>query len=151
MPVDRAFLEKLTEAAKACPQPEYFGIRGIGLDHCPCLDTGETLDGYVPNISGLVKSKEAGERVVAMFGGRARLDFRDFEPNWIQVKVGITKGNEVVLRRLSLANYAMFGILDPRVVVWALDPEAAPGWSPFERITKAAESIAKFDEDEGTH
>ena len=55
---------------------EYWKPRGIGYD-----------------LSGFVKSKEAGERIVAMFekalGKKPEtwLDFREREPNWIQVKV----------------------------------------------------------------
>lgn len=55
---------------------EYWKPRGIGYD-----------------LSGFVKSKEAGERIVAMFekalGKKPEtwLDYRESEPNWIQVKV----------------------------------------------------------------
>lgn len=55
---------------------EYWKPRGIGYD-----------------LSGFVKSKEAGERIVKMFekvlGRKPKtwLDFRPSEPTWIQVKV----------------------------------------------------------------
>lgn len=55
---------------------EYWSPRGIGYD-----------------LAGFVKSKEAGERIVAMFekalGKKPEtwLDYREREPNWIQVKV----------------------------------------------------------------
>jgi hypothetical protein len=55
---------------------EFWSPRGIGYD-----------------LSGFVKSKQAGERIVKMFEdvlGRKPgtwLDYREFEPNWIQVKV----------------------------------------------------------------
>lgn len=43
-------------------------------------------------VFGFVSSKPGGERVVAMFRvhhlGSARLDYRDWEPHYIQVKVG---------------------------------------------------------------
>ena len=65
---------------------EYWSPRGIGYD-----------------LSGFVKSKEAGERIVAMFekalGKKPEtwLDFREREPNWIQVKV---QGSEADLEKL---------------------------------------------------
>lgn len=65
---------------------EYWKPRGIGYD-----------------LAGFVKSKEAGERIVAMFEkalGRKPetwLDFRESEPNWIQVKV---QGSEADLSLL---------------------------------------------------
>ena len=80
-----------------------FGVRGVGLDMCPrCYVCDSKVRGpgknaYLNNISAFVKSKEEGEKVVEWFKGttenipaheRARLDYRDFEPNWIQVKVG---------------------------------------------------------------
>ncbi len=42
------------------------------------------------NIAGFVDTKESGERIVdKMFNNvGARLDYREHEPNWIQVKIG---------------------------------------------------------------
>lgn len=70
---------------------EQFSPRGIGLDVTPgCFVCGGHREGngYDHNIAAFVESKEAGERVVQLFGGLARLDWRPTEPNWIQVKVG---------------------------------------------------------------
>lgn len=55
---------------------EYWGPRGVGYD-----------------LSGFVKSKQAGERIVAMveevIGKKPKswLDYRKSEPTWIQVKI----------------------------------------------------------------
>jgi len=55
---------------------EFFSPRGVGSD-----------------LAGFVKSKEGGERIVRMFEVVLRrkvttwLDYREHEPNWIQVKV----------------------------------------------------------------
>ncbi len=80
-----------------------FRSRGIGSDQCPgCFVCGGET-GLMDNISAFVASKEEGEQIVAWFGGRARLDFRDYEPNWIQVKVGACathRGNLEHLQRL---------------------------------------------------
>jgi hypothetical protein len=47
-----------------------------------------------------VTSKEDGEAVTALFKTGARLDYRDYEPNWIQVKVGSCKEHYPNLERL---------------------------------------------------
>ena len=66
-----------------------FGPRGIGTDSVPCCFTcGKSEQEWYSNISAFVDSKENGEEIVIWFGGRARLDFRPSEPNWIQLKVG---------------------------------------------------------------
>lgn len=75
-----------------------FRSRGIGLDVCPgCFICGAEYrnpeadkmgNGYLCNISGFVESKVDGEEIVEWFDGRARLDYRPSEPNWIQVKIG---------------------------------------------------------------
>jgi hypothetical protein len=71
-----------------------FSPRGIGLDVCPCCfvcGTQERNQGsnhYLNNIAAFVDSKEEGEKIVGMFNGKARLDYREREPNRIQLKVG---------------------------------------------------------------
>lgn len=80
-----------------------FRPRGVGLDTCPgCFVCGaakrsKDANDYLNNVSGFVRTKEEGERIVQMFvvedgedpnASRARLDFRPSEPNWIQLKVG---------------------------------------------------------------
>jgi len=84
----------------------------------------------MPNVSGFVQSKEAGERVVALFNGRARLDYRTYEPNWIQVKVGCIPEHEAVLHRLCHASWGCSGMLSEDIIKWALDPEGCPGLEP---------------------
>jgi hypothetical protein len=82
---------------------EHWAPRGIGTESgLPCFVTGERPEfpGFTPNISGFVNSKEAGERVVEMFDGLARLDFRPHEPQWIQVKVGALQEHAAVLNLL---------------------------------------------------
>jgi hypothetical protein len=80
-----------------------WGVRRIGSDYkLTCFVSGASLD-LMPNVSGFVGSKEEGEKLVAMFGGRARLDFRPSEPNWIQVKVGVIPEHMAALERLYAA------------------------------------------------
>jgi len=71
-------------------ESENFSSRGVGYDGgACCFVTGAELPSGGPNISGFVDFKESGERVVAMFGkkGGAWLDYREYEPTWIQVKI----------------------------------------------------------------
>lgn len=82
---------------------DFFRSRGVGLDEVPsCFVCGADRSGeYSPNISAFVQCKEAGERVVCdLFQGRARLDFREHEPDYLQVKVGTCKEHESYLDEL---------------------------------------------------
>lgn len=72
---------------------EFFRSRGIGMDRVDCFICGtQDRDGtgrsVLNNISAFVQCKNAGERVVAMFPQGARLDYREFEPDRVQVKIG---------------------------------------------------------------
>jgi hypothetical protein len=72
--------------------------RGIGSNwNIPDLVTGVTDGELHPDMSGFVGSKEEGELALSIFGGRAFLDYRPSEPNWVQVKVS---AEEAVLKRL---------------------------------------------------
>ena len=68
---------------------DFFSVRGIGTDKTPgCFCCGGKKR-YHNNIAAFVKSKQAGERIVKLFGEYgAWLDYREFEPDWIQVKIG---------------------------------------------------------------
>lgn len=94
---------------------EFFGSRGIGRELlpacyiCPLDETCPTTERHhlLYNISGYVRSKEGGERIVAMFGHGAKLDYRDFEPWYIQLKVGTCEGHQPgleLLHRLTREN-----------------------------------------------
>ena len=91
--------------ADRCPISggEYFRSRGIGSDRiATCFVCGCNIsENYAANISAFVECKEAGERVVAMFAGRARLDFREREPDRVQVKVGACQKHQGNLDRLD--------------------------------------------------
>ena len=67
-----------------------FKSRGEGIDfidNCFCCE--KKLGTPVDNISAFVESEEEGELIVEVFfNGYARLDYRESEPNWIQVKFG---------------------------------------------------------------
>lgn len=74
--------------------PSYhFVNRGIGTESglkCfVCGSEGEVDQHYLANISAFVDSKQSGEQIVhECFNGLAYLDYREHEPEHIQVKVG---------------------------------------------------------------
>lgn len=73
---------------------EFFRSRGIGLDSGTCFVCGapqnrnERGSPFLNNIAAFVQCKEAGERIVAQFTQGARLDYREYEPDRVQVKIG---------------------------------------------------------------
>lgn len=80
---------------------EFFWSRGIGMDITPgCLVCGGER-GLHNNICGFVQNKEAGERVVSMFQSGAWLDFREHEPDRVQVKIGACKQHLENLKKLE--------------------------------------------------
>jgi hypothetical protein len=80
---------------------EFFYPRGVGMDNSPgCFVCGGD-EGMYPNVAAFVQCKEAGERVVALFARGARLDYRDFEPDRVQVKIGACKAHEAGLVYLA--------------------------------------------------
>lgn len=80
---------------------EYFAPRGIGVDRTPgCFVCGGADDDLRDNIAAFVQCRAAGERIVAMFKRGARLDYRDYEPDRVQVKIGACAEHVPQLRRL---------------------------------------------------
>lgn len=94
---------KIDKLKKELNEPVYdFTSRGIGQEFgLRCFVTGDDNDGYcMPNISGFVDSKENGEAICAFVPG-SYLDYREHEPNYIQVKIGAHPDQIVKLRRLN--------------------------------------------------
>jgi hypothetical protein len=83
---------------------ENYRLRPQGLNWIPCYICHQGgKDKAQPDVAAFVESREAGERVVAMyelFGLHAEIDFRPSEPNWIQVKVGACERHSPNLARL---------------------------------------------------
>ncbi|MFA5051074.1 MAG: hypothetical protein WC499_03095 [Patescibacteria group bacterium] len=85
---------------------EFFHSRGIGLDNCNCFICGthdRTGKGHtvLHNIAAFVQCKVAGERIVAMFSKGVRLDYREEEPDRVQVKIGACDKHLVNLQKLD--------------------------------------------------
>lgn len=83
------------------PGGEFFRPRGIGMDWTPGCFVCGGANGLHKNIAAFVQCKAAGERVVAMFDQGARLDYRDFEPDRVQVKIGACDGDLAGLEHLA--------------------------------------------------
>jgi hypothetical protein len=72
--------------------------RGLGGGWGPCMVCGEgdlNID-----CSFFTHSRETGEAIVSMFKKGVYLDYRHFEPNWIQVKIHVCNKHENNLKYL---------------------------------------------------
>lgn len=146
----------MTEESSNPPDhPEYWGPRGIGGSAYDCFVCGCRAETYRQNgkyfaadIAGFVRSKEAGQRVVDMFDGLAYLDFRPSEPNWIQVKVGCCPDHEKNLELLYNGVMCSAGMIKPKTIQWAKDPDGAPGYEPwgYTMRKKLVEKTEELDE-----
>jgi hypothetical protein len=102
---------------------EYFSSRGIGLDHTPgCFICGGG-SGLYQNIAAFVQCREAGERVVAMFRQGAYLDYREYEPDYLQVKVGACDAHASNLAKLSSLTIENKGVIAERLLLQAMNFE----------------------------
>jgi hypothetical protein len=53
---------------------------------------------------------------------RAKVDYRDFEPNWLQVKLIVEQEHRAVLERLTAAITIRDGYLNKALIQWAINP-----------------------------
>lgn len=95
---------------------EFFYSRGIGTDVTPgCFVCGGKT-GHYHNIAAFVECKEAGERVVSFFPTGARLDWRELEPDRVQVKIGACNKHMMNLRVLQIAVTESQGVITEEMV-----------------------------------
>lgn len=117
-------LRRLTGDGRPDSQPvdggEFFGARGIGADSTPGCFVCGGAEGLYTNVAGFVQGKAAGERVVAMFRTGARLDYREYEPDRVQVKVGACEQHVEQLRTLRQATLAE-GRITPTMIDSAIN------------------------------
>lgn len=130
---------------------EFYQSRGPGLSHDPCFICGRggseagqsgTLQ---MDMAAFVKDKEAGERVVEMFWamkGHARLDYREYEPQWVQVKIGACLLHEPNLQLLVEETHRRDKTISLDILkrVWPRKPEPVE-----EVIAKYLKGLADFD------
>ena len=84
---------------------EFFHPRGIGLDSCWCFVCGtRDRDGKghssLHNIAAFVQCEASGKRVKGMFSQGAWLDYRPYEPDRVQVKIGACDAHLPKLKKL---------------------------------------------------
>lgn len=80
----------------------YFSPRGVGAGWYSCLICGH--EGGQADMASFVSSRANGLLAVQWFedaGLTAHLDYRDHEPNWVQVKVGACAKHEGTLTLLE--------------------------------------------------
>lgn len=69
-----------------------FHPRGLGSNWLPCFMCGKGGKSVCqPDMASFVRNKSEGEAAVVMFkefSVTADLDYRDYEPEWVQVKLG---------------------------------------------------------------
>ncbi len=76
---------------------EFFRSRGIGTEYLTCFVCGVSS---APNISAFVQCKAAGDRIAQMFDHPVKVDYRDYEPDYVQVKVGACTDHRPALEQL---------------------------------------------------
>lgn len=76
---------------------------------------------------------------------RAKVDYRDFEPNWLQVKLIVEEEHRAVLERLAEAVSLRDGYLDEALIQWALDPmnnrNVAKGYQYLQQAEKVLQEV----------
>jgi hypothetical protein len=99
------------------------------------LFVASRADAYT--IADWLTSDFMDERNRAKRVDRCHIDYRDFEPHWLQVKLIVEEEHRVVLERLSEALYLRDGYLDKRLLDWAVDPmnnwDVAKGYQSHHR------------------
>ncbi len=105
------------------------------------LATGQHVD-FGPDLSGFVRNREDAYALAELFSpvskwsdnnrenarvgnyvDRCYVDFRAFEPNWLQVKFCVEKENIAFLERLQLVANLHDGWLDADAVKWIMEPD----------------------------
>ena len=106
---------------------EHFTSRGIGLEsNLGCFVCGGPNE-QRHNIAAFVEDKDAGERVVGMFSQGARLDHRDYEPEYVQVKVGACDEHLLNLERLESLTLEHSSIISSEIVQRAISFKTVEG------------------------
>jgi ribosomal protein L37AE/L43A len=98
---------------------EFFSSRGIGMDMTPSCFVCGGKSNMRSNITAFVHCKASGKRVVAMFRKGARLDYRESEPDRIQVKVGACKEHLQNLEHLDTTTRQSKGVITGAMIAEA--------------------------------
>lgn len=95
---------------------EFFHSRGLGMEYTPgCFVCGGGKKLY-NNIAGFVQCKESGKRIVKMFKSGAYLDYRDYEPDRVQVKIGACDEHLSYLEELDTLTKDAEGVIKKEMI-----------------------------------
>jgi hypothetical protein len=99
---------------------EKFVSRGLGMNWHPCFVCGEGGKNCCQNdMSFFVESREAGERIHALFtaaGLSGWLDYRPSEPSWVQYKLGVCPKHLHLLEQLETACQQNGNQITPEII-----------------------------------
>lgn len=118
--------------------------RGIGYGGgYASLATGRLVSGG-PDLSGFVATRADAYALADLFSpiskweednrdkarvgeyvDRCYIDFRTYEPNWLQVKVCVEQGDIAFLERLNLIASLQNGWIDKDTVNWVMSPDTS--------------------------
>ena len=76
-------------------------VNSLIRDNTPGCFVCGGKEGLHDNIAAFVQCKESGQRILNMFSCGARLDYREFEPDRVQVKIGACKKHLENLKKLD--------------------------------------------------
>lgn len=103
---------------------EFFYSRGIGMDSTSCFMCPGSRTTMRENIAAFVQCKAAGERVAEMFKniahGDVRLDYREYEPDRVQVKLGACADHLACLKELDRLVQESGGIITTNILRQAM-------------------------------
>lgn len=85
---------------KQAENGEFFSSRGIGIERgLGCYVCGS--ENQSTNMAAYVRCKESGQRIVLLLKQGAKLDWRKWEPDYVQVKVGACNIHVECLNKLN--------------------------------------------------
>jgi len=99
--------------------------RGLGLNWGPCFICGAADVAAKPDFASYVRNNSDGEKIVELFKSMrcvARLDYREWEQNHVQVKVVSCDTHEQLLKNLMVA-IAKFNFVSPNILAGVLKGE----------------------------
>jgi hypothetical protein len=114
----------------------YFSSRGIGGSSGSCYCCGKMGSN---DLCGFVKSREEGRAIERSLKGGHVLDWRPYEPNWIQVKIVACKVHLENLKKLEELIY------DNKMISIKKISESIPADEFYQNLSKYGFFINPYD------
>lgn len=102
------------------------GINDKNLNNVPCYVSGQDCSKASFAFSGFVANKQAGDRVIDMFNGKARLDYNPSDEKYVRVRVGVTGENLPALEQLYILIHKNGEMITPGIIAEAKLAAPAP-------------------------